>query len=319
MDMGGEFFGRNPGNAPPSDSEEDESPAEQAKAYVFKERHHEEEDLNAFVATLRKGGPEEFDEDADDDFNRAEFMKLFEAELAKEQKKTKKGPATVAAVEKDPVKRAFDKFLGQLDTTRGTRVKWDYAASYSIGGATIQRAAAQIDQLEAAIQSPVPPTERTPLVFWSAAARPPWSPIAAARILKPVPLETLCTVVEEHFGVACSGLLVMRAAPTHRVALLTAWNIEQAGHGLAFILQGATAEALSFSGVDGVVHPLGDLTRGTRAKACWHYVGATPVSLVLVHAARSAVRAFATNMEQRAAAADEEDKDEKKEKGKKKK
>jgi hypothetical protein len=129
----------------------------------------------------------------------------------------------------------------------------------------------------------------------------------------------LCTVVEEHFGVACSGLLVMRAAPTHRVALLTAWNIEQAGHGLAFILQGATAEALSFSGVDGVVHPLVDLTRGTRAKACWHYVGATPVSLVLVHAARSAVRAFATNMEQRAVA-DEDKEDEKKDsKGKKKK
>jgi hypothetical protein len=303
MAASGEFFGRNMRDAPASGSESEDDGdgngvGENNKNNRFyPTREAEDSALDAFVAELRA---EAQAEPNDDDGGYAKELAAFERRLLEEIRKGENPIVNKAFATrnggkpKEPYvmhwKKLRDRVTTLASANRG-RIPWDYSGGG--GGQTLPDAEDKVIQLEAAIAKPVAPTAQgIALVFWNAALRPPWPLLGpAGDKTRPVPLGKLCALLEEHFGFACAALTPLSPpGATHRVALLVNYNMEEVGRGLAFILSGVSAEARAFtanSADDIQIISLADILSATKDAATWAYVGTTPVSLRLVHAAKS--------------------------------
>lgn len=314
------YVGRNPRNAPRADSDsEGDGDAGEARGLVVaprkghKPQHYasrEDEDrqlgehLKLLLADsqsrLASGVTPEDEEDAALDRELARFQQRLAAAVAanhpaaqrlqqQQSQQQKKVRPDVAAARKlrEVVAAAREK---------KARLAWPHSEPGNNTSSMLE-AATLVESLEAAILRLDKPAGVLPVILWNAAARPPWPTLEGlADNMRPVPLNILRNLLEEHFGIGCAGLMPLDAQQS-RVALLATWNKQETGRGLAFILAPANAPAKdlarlpaapSLAAVADDLHvlSLGDMLRSALEESTWAYVGTLPVARSLVQAAR---------------------------------
>ncbi len=310
----GEFFGRRPAaegggdRGGDSDDADDDinnldnvwdatEPLLNLKKHPVRGRVDEDSRLDLLVTSLEgmaaRAGPNSTEE-AIEDMKRRRFIQIYNESL--KQKTTAPTPTsgnptgspTAESSSTRALRRSIEQLRERCTDRADGRVQW---STLGADAELFRRVERKVLQLEMPLERATPPADRTSLVFWSMAARPPWPALPPSDLTKQgVALDLFVELVEFHFVVRASAVLVVR--PCERLALLCEWSNDQTSRALAFILAPDNAAAQTFA-LPPQVLSYTPVSAELKSKTLWRYVGTTLVPLSVVQSASTAVAAAA--------------------------